>query len=241
MAKSGAYAVPITVTAIGDFALQLCFDLTGVIISANVTSIGTYAFYGCTRLPTVTIPGGVISIGVNAFDSCYALKSAVFIGNAPGMESSVFASAAAGFSVYFFNDKSGFTTPAWKGYQAINMGASSKVAAWLVTNGFAYNADVNSDPNGSGMSLLMAYALALDPKQNLSLWVPKSVIVGNQLRLTFYAGNPDVTYKVESSTDLRIWSTDGVTLSVPDANKLRIASVPITGSSRYLHLAVTVP
>jgi len=241
MAKSGTYAIPGSVTTIGDFGFLLCTGLTGVTIPASVTGIGAYAFNYCTRLPFINIPANVISVGDNAFDSCYALKSAVFTGNAPSLGSSVFASAAAGFSVYFFNDKSGFATPPWKDYQTVNMGTPSKVAPWLVNNGFAFNADLYSDPNGDGVNLLMAYALALDPKRNLSPWMPKPVLADNQMQLAFYAGNPDVTYKVEFSTDLQTWTTTGVTLSAPNGNNFRTASIPATDTHRFLRLSVAVP
>ena len=47
----------------------------------------------------------------------------------------------------------------------------------------------------------MAYALNLDPKQNLSGSMPKPVIAGNQMSLTFYAGSSGVTYSAETSTE----------------------------------------
>jgi len=57
----------------------------------------------------------------------------------------------------------------------------------------------------------------------------------------FYAGSEGVTYTVETSADLLSWSTDGVTLSDPDANHQCMASVPLTGFSRYLRVAVSIP
>ena len=115
----------------------------------------------------------------------------------------------------------------------------SPVTTWLLANGFIADTNLQSDPNGDGVSLLMAYALNLDPNLNLSGSVPKPVIAANQMSLTFYGGNADVTYAVETSTDLQNWSTDGVTVSVPDGDNVRTATVNKTGPRRYLRLGVS--
>jgi hypothetical protein len=70
-----------------------------------------------------------------------------------------------------------------------------------------------ASPAGDGMTNLMKYALGFDPK------VPRSEsgISLNQgsCALVFQrpANRPDVTYSVEVSTDLKTWTTSGVTLS----------------------------
>ena len=143
------------------------------------------------------------------------------------------------FTVYYFNGSSGFTSPTWMGYPTVNMGARSAVPPWLLSNGLPYNADPQSDPNGDGVNLLMAYALNLDPNQNLSGSIPQPVFAANQMRLTFYAGRADVNYTVESSTDLQHWSTDGVTLSDLDAiSKERTATVDMSGTCLFMRLVV---
>jgi hypothetical protein len=181
---------------------------------------------------------------VNSIDdygcrSCTRLADAIFLGNAPAMGSQVFDSVASGFKVGFFNGKSGFTAPTWNGYPAVNMGDPTPTATWLVANGLAHNADLRSDPNGDGVSLLMAYALNLDPNRNLVASMPKPALAGNQMSLTFYAGTVDVTYAVESSTDLQHWSTNGVTVSGPDGNHIRTATIPTTDTSRFRRLVVS--
>ena len=72
-----AYAIPDSVTVIGNVAFYECSSLTSVTIPAGVASIGESAFYGCTGLTSVAIPAGVASIGESAFYGCSGLKSVV--------------------------------------------------------------------------------------------------------------------------------------------------------------------
>ena len=72
---SGTYAIPDSVTSIGDYAFYGCSSLTSIIIPDSVTSIGNRAFCGCSSLTSITIPEGVTSIGDKAFSGCSSLTS----------------------------------------------------------------------------------------------------------------------------------------------------------------------
>ena len=76
-AYTGAFTVPKTVTAIGDYAFNYCAQMTSVTIGENVTSIGERAFASCMGLTKVTIPGNVTKFGYGAFGCCYSLESVV--------------------------------------------------------------------------------------------------------------------------------------------------------------------
>lgn len=258
--------IPGSVTSIGRLAFYGCVKLTSVTIPGSVTSIGTSAFYGCTALTSLTISEGVISIGSGAFALCSSLTSviipgsvtnisggafagfsglprcslisAIFMGNAPTMTSGVFSYNAAAFTVYYYNGRTGFTSPTWLGYPAVNLGDASPIETWLRANGLPYNANLQADEDGDGVTLLMAYALNLNPNLNLISHMPRPVIAGNQVTLSFYAGSKEVTYSVETSVDLKIWSADGVTISGPDANYIRTATVNITGPQRYMRIVM---
>ncbi|MBQ4600753.1 MAG: leucine-rich repeat domain-containing protein, partial [Oscillospiraceae bacterium] len=72
---SGDYAIPDSVTIIGDDAFYNCSGLTSITIPDSVTDIGGRAFYGCSSLTSVTIPDGVSIISGNTFAYCTSLTS----------------------------------------------------------------------------------------------------------------------------------------------------------------------
>ncbi|MGA2974325.1 MAG: leucine-rich repeat protein [Spirochaetia bacterium] len=95
-ALTGNYAIPTSVTSIGDCAFEESAltsvtipssvtsigveafaeaGLTSVIIPSSITSIGTDDFIQCTNLASVTIPSSVTSIGNGAFGGCTSLTS----------------------------------------------------------------------------------------------------------------------------------------------------------------------
>ena len=60
------YAIPSSVTAIGDSAFGACSNLTSVTIPSSVTEIGGYAFNECSSLTNVTLSRRT-QVGENAF------------------------------------------------------------------------------------------------------------------------------------------------------------------------------
>ena len=73
--RMGAYAIPPSVTSIGDRSFSGCSGLTGVTIPSGVTSIGNYAFQGCIGLTSAAIPSSVTFIGSSAFSGCSSITS----------------------------------------------------------------------------------------------------------------------------------------------------------------------
>ena len=69
------YAIPDSVTTIGDYAFEYFSSLTSVTIPDSVTSIGYMAFISCSRLTSITIPDSVTAIGDYAFYGCTSLTS----------------------------------------------------------------------------------------------------------------------------------------------------------------------
>jgi hypothetical protein len=59
--------IPSSVTNIGNYAFDYCYNLTSIMLGNNVTSLGYDEFYGCSGLTNVTIGNNVANIGNNAF------------------------------------------------------------------------------------------------------------------------------------------------------------------------------
>lgn len=210
-------------------------------IPSTVTTVGVSAFVNCSKLTSVTFPSGVTGIGSQAFSNCITLASANFTGNAPlTMSGNVFEVAAPGFAIYYSDATTGFTSPTWYGYPAFSVASEiTPMESWLISKGLPANSDIQSDANGDGVNLLMAYALNLNPNQNLSGSVPRPVMTADQMSLSFYSGAAGVAYVVECSSDMAFWSTSGVTISAPDENQIRTAAVSRSGSSCFMRLVVS--
>ncbi len=151
--KTGAYAIPTSVTSIGSYIFYSCTNLTSVSIPASVTSIGSSAFTNCTGLTSVSIPASVTSIGGGAFRFCTGLTSALFTGKAPTVErfSYIFHDTDPYFKVYFITGASGFTTPTWQGYQSLGAADGSiltQPASTLVAIGSAATLTVTAIGTG---------------------------------------------------------------------------------------------
>lgn len=220
----------------------------GYSIPSTVMTVGNKAFFTCEKLVGVTFPPGLLSIGTQAFSTCGSLRYANFTGDEPFISSNVFELAGPGFAVYYLSTIENFTIstesggPTWSvfEYPAFEMGADSTPAStWLLSKGVPANSAMLSDVDGDGVSLLMAYALNLDPLENLTLKVPQPVFGANQMSMNFYSGNSAITYRVKTSTDLVDWTESGVTLSAPDVNQIKTATVTTSGPGRYMRLEVS--
>jgi hypothetical protein len=143
------------------------------------------------------------------------------------------------YATYWLSSKTGFTAPTWQGQPAVRIDeAAYPAASWLLQNDLPYDSDLQQDPDGDGVSLVMAYALNLNPRINLSASLPAPVLHPDRLSLTFHAAAEGITYQVETSTGLDQWTTDGVTVSAIGADQRRTASVARSGPGRFLRLKV---
>ncbi len=98
--QGGSYAVPGSVTSIGDFAFKTCIYLTNVTIADTVTNIGTNAFGDCRDLSSVRIPASVTSIGWGAFTYCLGLNSITIPAGVTNINSYAFAACTNLAGVY---------------------------------------------------------------------------------------------------------------------------------------------
>ena len=239
-------SIPEGVTTINNSTFEGCNLLTRVSLPPSVNRIDQFAFADCDSIVTFAIPSTVTVMGNNVFDSCNLLRFVFFMGNAPTMGDTVFENQGINpnLRIYFFDGKSGFTAPLWfpienqPPYASINMGAENPMTPWLILNNLPTNSNLEDDANGDGVNLLMAYALNLDPSKNLSSSLPQPVFGNNLMSMSFYAGSPGITYRVETCTDLMSWTDVGVTLSLPNSLQIITASVDLSGSQRFMRLVV---
>lgn len=262
-ARAGAYAVPSGVATIAAGAFDHCHALTSVTLPAglaalpdgafyyasgltsislpdSLATIGAWAFGGCSGLGAVTLPAGLATLADDAFHYATALASATFAGDAPAMGAAVFDNTADGFTLYYGASATGFTSPTWMGYAAAVLGSGDATTSWLVAHGYDAATDLTGDPDGDGVPLLLAYAFGLDPAANLSASLPQPELVDDHLTLSFPARAEGVTYTPQMSTDLVAWTTDGVTLSGPDADGYLTAIVPLSGPRVFVRVSVLV-
>jgi len=232
--------IPSTVTKIGDRAFEACARLAHLQLPDSISTIGEGAFRDCRALRSITFPSALESLEDSAFINCGSLVSAYFRGDAPaffGVEAFDF--VGPNFTVYYRDTATGFASPSWHDYPATAISAIDPgFAHWRGFHGIPVDANATDDLNGDGVSLLMAYALNLDPHDDLAGSSPVAVSQGGNLEIDFFAGRSDVTYRAETSTDLGSWTDTGVTLSALEANGFLTASVPRTSSAHFLRLIV---
>lgn len=109
--------IPDSVTYIDTGAFMYGESLESITLSKNLTYIGPSSFSQCIALKSITIPENVNTIGDQAFAYDSTLKSAIFTGNAPATWGiNVFQNVATGFTVYYYAENSGFSTPIFKEY-----------------------------------------------------------------------------------------------------------------------------
>jgi uncharacterized repeat protein (TIGR02543 family) len=114
-----SYIIPSSVVTIADSSFSGCNNVIQITIPDSVTTVNPYAFCACKNLKSVIIGSNVTTIWEYAFAYCQDLVTAYFYGNAPTLGEQAFDETASGFTVYYLLDRSGWTTPTWKGYNAL--------------------------------------------------------------------------------------------------------------------------
>ena len=234
--------LPPSITSIRPRAFESCTELRSVVFSEGLTTIGASAFLNCFRLKSVTLPASVTFLGNNCFVDC-PLSSAVFLGNAPIVSGNLFRKTDPEFNVFFISGKTGFTapvwTPKWTGFPAQVIGAApSPAQKWLLEHDLPMQTPLEQEPDGTGVSLLTAYALGLDPFKKSASGLHAVSLLPNRMAMTFFAGRPDITYTAQISTNLQDWSTEGVTISPLDASGHRTASAATDTRQKFMRLLI---
>jgi hypothetical protein len=67
--------IPVSVTRVGNAAFQFCSGLSSITLGSGVTTIGQWAFAECTNLTSITLDNGLTNIGQFAFSGCSRLTT----------------------------------------------------------------------------------------------------------------------------------------------------------------------
>lgn len=119
--------------------------------------------------------------------------------------------------------------------------SSSPYDAWKLARGLSAALPDDSDDDGDGLTLLMEYALDLDPMQASQVGAPQLVKQPDRLELTYRRARSELTYEVETSTELTTWTTAGVAQAHVINGEFITASAPLdSAGKRFLRLVVRV-
>lgn len=100
-----------------------------------------------------------------------------------------------------------------------------------------------ADDDGDGMNALLEYALAGNPSissasESVRILPGLKVASDGALSITFIRQRPELTYRVEASSDLRKWATIATNPGTPGTS-VTVADSNLSSSTRYLRLAVS--
>ncbi len=105
----------------------------------------------------------------------------------------------------------------------------------------------NADPDGDGFANLLEYALGLDPRTAATGGLPEIGVVATDLAYTYTrpVGRSELTYSVQFSTNLTLWTSEGVEhelVSTVNGVETWRGRVPLSaGANLFLRLRVERP
>ena len=131
------YAIPDSVTSIGDYAFKGCTSLTSATIPDSVASIGDSAFYSCTSLTNVTIPNSVTSIGDWAFCNCTSLTSIIIPNSVTSIGDSAFENCTSLTSIIIPNSVTSIGSSAFYNCKSLTkVDYNGTVSQWKSIKGY---------------------------------------------------------------------------------------------------------
>jgi len=84
----------------------------------------------------------------------------------------------------------------------------------------------------------MAYALQLDPRNDLANDLPQAYRESDTMKMQFLTNPQKFIYKVESSIDLEHWTDSDVSLSLIAPDGTLTATSPADSEQKFLRLIV---
>ena len=155
--------IPDSVTVIGELAFANCENLvsidlgngvesidaaaffnTGLIavdVGDQVWAIGNQTFSSCRQLKRVYLPGDLVYLGNRVFEDCPDVDYVVFKGNAPLEAGDSIFPETLGFTVYYYEGSSGFSSPVWQGRRSVMLPVPSELGGELRIASFTHQGD----------------------------------------------------------------------------------------------------
>jgi hypothetical protein len=230
---------PAGVTVLREQTFNGCDALREVFLRPGLETIERWVFGACPQLGTITIPSTVTWLDSSAFGRP-SVHTIVFAGRAPNAPLRFFDSPAPAIVVLATHSNSFFGIPWVSASRRLGLpDRDYPAASWHLDYGLPFDANLNQDTNGDGVSNLMAYALDLDPHLPLRNRLPQPQLTPTTLGLNFFAEAQGVEYWVESSDELGVWSTNGVAMTPVGPDGWRQATVARGSTQRFLRLRVS--
>lgn len=96
-----------------------------------------------------------------------------------------------------------------------------------------------SDEDKDGIPLLLEYALDLSPRHDSRGGLPYLDYEDGKLTLRYFRARSDLTYEVQTSTDMENWTTAGIVQEADQLGLIITAELPVSDpTERYLRLVV---
>jgi hypothetical protein len=175
------------------------------------------------------------------------------------MGQNVFGSAATYFTVFYYQGATGFYSPSWYGYPTFEL-IPNNLGQWEQQYPNLTDLQPGDSPQKDGVANTLKYLFDIDPSQPMTqadraaLPVLGTTVINGTTYLTLsyreYALETGITVNVQTSSDLKTWTTDTNPSDQPqptgvvDSDTLdpyMQVQIPITESNRYIRLNVTQP
>ena len=228
--------IPSSVTSINDNAFSGCPVLSDVTLSDGLATINDYAFQSCTLLKAIHIPASVRTINRYAFNNCSLLAGAYFYGDTPSsFTTNAFQGTKSGFTIYYIEGKSGWTTPTWNGYNTATFVPEQKTPVTGVTLSRATASLTVGD--SLTLTATVSPADADDPSVTWSSSAPGVASVANGVVTAKSAGRATITVTTKDggfTAKCVVTVTDPVTDPVATITTVPLSTkVSLGGNASY--------
>ena len=232
--------IPSTVSYIGSYIVRFC-PTTYIELSEGVSNLENFAFANCTALISILLPTSLTVLPTGTFNGCSALQHILCQGDALSVtDATTFSGTHADLAIYYYQDTLNWSdTLADVPTVSLSVDTAAVAAGrWLLPYGVSPALGFTDDAGSDGISILMEYALGLDPSEDNSSNLPALTVSADSAQITLFIGADNIQYNFYSSSDLTNWSSEDVTLSTPDTDSMVTVSIPTSDQQRYLQYDV---